>query len=342
MGIEENIIIGTSGTIAFVITFFLIPKFIDFFERIKITSIDQQKKNKPWLATSGGVPVVVGFIFGLLVFTFLTVFTGHGYSIHIFAAALSIILIASVGLFDDLNLRVSNKEPAKFGKEVDRLGLRRWMKIVLPILFSLPVFFSLNVFYNFPFIYFAIFPLAVTFAANATNILAGFNGIHSGPIMIASTALSLYLVHLGRYDAAAISFVGAFALLAYLIFEWPPAKILPGDSLTYFTGSTFAISAIIGRSEFFALILFIPWILDFIIKIPYMKSVRTYGDLQPDGTIQRPYKYIASFAHVPMWLSEKINKRKMYEWEVPASLMFIELSLIFVALIVTYFFNPVF
>ncbi len=47
------------------------------------------------------------------------------------------------------------------------------------------------------------------------------------------------------------------ALLAFLWFNWYPAKVFPGDTLTYSVGALVACIAILGDMEKIAVILFI-------------------------------------------------------------------------------------
>src|SRR3989344_2780262 len=66
--------------------------------------------------------------------------------------------------------------------------------------------------------------------------------------------------------AVIIAACAFMALLAFFIFNKHPAHIFPGDTLTYPIGTIIAIIAILGNIEKFALILFIPYLIEGLLK----------------------------------------------------------------------------
>ena len=71
--------------------------------------------------------------------------------------------------------------------------------------------------------------------------------------------LGIYAYVNERHVATLIAFLSVAALLAFLIYNKFPAKILPGDSLTYLLGGALASVAILGNMEKAALIVSIPF-----------------------------------------------------------------------------------
>ena len=70
-----------------------------------IYGIDQQKKDKPKLPTSGGIPVLFGFIFSITLYMALTAITGTQVNLTLLLAALSSAnIIALIGLIDDIHI----------------------------------------------------------------------------------------------------------------------------------------------------------------------------------------------------------------------------------------------
>ena len=63
-----------------------------------------------------------------------------------------------------------------------------------------------------------------------------------------------------------IALIMIASLLAFYIFNKVPAKVFPGDVLTYSIGSLIASIAILGNIEKIAIWFFIPYILDTILK----------------------------------------------------------------------------
>jgi len=119
----------------------------------------------------------------------------------------------------------------------------------------IPFLGAVNIGLLFPLV---VVPLAIIGASNGFNMLAGFNGLEAGMGILILSILG-WLSYIRDYTVAAVlSFCMVGALLAFLIFNWHPARIFPGDTLTYPVGTLIAVVAILGNIEKFALILFIP------------------------------------------------------------------------------------
>ena len=142
---------------------------------------------------------------------------------------------------------------------------------------------------NFGLLYtLVIIPLEVTIAANAVNMLAGFNGLEVGMGIIAVGSLAIIAYLLGKITVLVILLAALGALLAALHFNWFPAKILVGDVGTLSIGAIIAVAVIMGNFEIVGVILLIPYIIDFIIKaknrFPYSFGVYRGGKLYcPEG-----------------------------------------------------------
>lgn len=320
---------------AFLVTFIFTKKLIPFLRAIRLSAIDQQKKSKPLLATSAGIPLVIGFLAGLFIYIgFDTFIIKSATDITLLLASIcSILIVLLIGLFDDLNIgkiQVTDK------KEKDiRVGLKQWQKMLLPFFAAIPLmavsaghssitipFIGLtNISVFFPLI---IVPLIIVFCSNAANMLAGMNGLEGSIGAINLFSLGIYCLITGSTEGALIALTMSAALLAFLFFNWSPAKILPGDTLTYLVGSTFASAVIIGNVEKFALILIIPWFIEFFLKLRKKFKVSSLGILQKDGTLKSKYNKIYSLTHVPMKL--------FHIKESQITLFLIGLQLCFVAL----------
>lgn len=328
--------------ISFTISFFAISLFKNFFLRRGIHAIDQQKKEKPVLPQSGGVPVFVGFFIASMFFVLVSSFYLHIDSTLIIASVLSILIATLIGFFDDLN--ISKVEKKNIYGDLDiRVGLPQWSKPLLTIIASIPLVaimagdFTLAIPFigsvNFGLFYpLLIVPVLFVVITNSTNMLAGTNGVEGGLMAIVTFFLGVFSLANGRIEAAVISFLSFAAVLPYLFNNWCPAKMLPGDSLTYLFGATFATIAIIGNIETFALFIFIPWGVEIILKLRGKLKVRSLGDLQKDGTLKAPYKHIYSWTHIFMFLPTLWQKR-FTEKQVTLSILFVELFFCVVGLI---------
>ena len=84
--------------------------------------------------------------------------------------------------------------------------------------------------------------LWLTGTSNAINFVDGMDGLSGGSAAIASLTYGIIFTIIGSYTSALISFTIFGALVGFLIFNWPPAKIFMGDSGALYLG--FALGAL--------------------------------------------------------------------------------------------------
>jgi len=108
-----------------------------------------------------------------------------------------------------------------------------------------------------------------------------------------------------------VIFLVAFAaLVGFIWYNWYPARILPGDSLTYLLGSVVASGVIIGNMEKAGLIVMLPFIIEFFLKLRVKFKASCLGKLREDGKLDSPYgKKIYSWTHLIMNLRPMTEKR---------------------------------
>lgn len=339
MEISLIILALISSCVGFITSFLLIPKFQVFLHNIDILAIDQQKKEKPRIATSGGVPVAIGFFAAIM-----TALIGKTYvtglsdlqinNEYILAACLTSLFIAMLGFFDDIyTKRVKSK--TNNDTEEYRIGLSQWMKPLITLPAALPLVVIFNNYSNLTLPFFGkielgllmplvLIPIVVVGISNAFNMLAGKNGLEAGLGIQAFLFLGLIGVILGKNEMTLIAFTIMACLIAFLKFNWYPAKMLPGDSLTYFIGGVFSSTVILGGTKvlFYAGIIFIPWILEGVLKLRGRFKKKSLGELQKDGTLKAPYDKIYSLNHVVMKIPEIFNlKRRFKENEIAVVLI---------------------
>ena len=312
-----------STIIAFLVTFFITPYAIRYFRFVKITTKDLHKKNKPLLPSSAGVPLASGIISGLLVYVFIQVFLygDVGSCVHVFAALTSILIIMLSGFLDDIN-----SSQVRIGKYLEgKRGLKAWQKPLLTLpaalplmvimagthVMSLPFVGSVDFGLLYPLV---IIPIGVVGAANMVNMLGGFNGLEAGMGLVYTLGLGIFSYINGSMIAAIVFLTTFGSLLAILRYNFYPAKILPGDSLTYTLGAVVAVGAVIGNIERAAIITMLPFIIQGILKFySYFKLghfASDLGILQKDNTIKSKYgKHIYSWTHFVMRLSRFTEKQ---------------------------------
>ena len=297
--------------VAFLITMYITPWSIRYLRRIGLNVKDQNKEGKPLVPISGGMAVLSGFFIGMMLYIYLQTFLPDGYAlngkalIYLLSALISIIIITFVGFIDDLMIRQDN--------EVS-VGLKQWQKPLLtltaaiPLIvvnagistIALPLLGKIDIGLLYPLI---LIPIGVIGAANMVNILAGFNGLETGMGLVYVGMLTLYAYVHGEFFAVerlAVLVIGSLifaALLAFYLFNKYPAKILPGDSLTYLLGGVIATIAIIGNLERAALIASIPFFIEFILKARGKFQKQSYGYYNK-GKVNSLYKKIYSLPHI--------------------------------------------
>jgi UDP-N-acetylglucosamine--dolichyl-phosphate N-acetylglucosaminephosphotransferase len=299
--------------VAFLSVLFITPYVIRYFRFVGIVTTDVHKKGKPLVPHSAGVPLTVGIMGGLFFYAFLKVFLLKDLSnlINIFAAASTILVIMFVGFIDDINTKQMKVKGYIEGKR----GLKAWQKPLLTIpaaiplmaimagdtSMSLPLLGTINFGILYPLL---IVPIGVVGASNMVNMLGGFNGLEAGMGLVYTLSLGIFAYLHGEIVAAIVFLVTFGSLLAILKYNFYPAKILAGDSLTYTLGAVVACGAIIGNMEKATLITMLPFLIQGALKF-YSKFKLGYfasdlGILKRDGTIQCKYSNIYSWTHLMM------------------------------------------
>jgi len=290
-----------AGIIAFTVTYLATDWLIRYLRRINMVVKDMNKQNTPLVPLSGGLSVMSGVFAGIMFYIFVRIFLykDSTYVTYIFAGLSSILIITFVGFLDDIIINKSKSESK---------GLKQWQKPLLTLaaalplvavnvgdtIMSLPLLGRIDVGIIYPII---LIPLGVVGAANMVNMLAGFNGLEAGLGLIYIGMIGIYAFVNNSYLGALFSLMGFCSLLAFYIFNKYPAKILPGDSLTYLIGAIIACIAILGNLEKAALISAIPFFIEFVLKARKKFKVKSYGYYK-DGKVKSYYDKIYSIPHI--------------------------------------------
>jgi UDP-N-acetylglucosamine--dolichyl-phosphate N-acetylglucosaminephosphotransferase len=132
----------------------------------------------------------------------------------------------------------------------------------------------------------------------------------------------------GRLWIALVAFIVYASLLAFLAFNWYPAKIFPGNSFSYAIGALIATLAILGNMERIALWLFMPYFLEIVLYfrarvIDKMGDVQAFAKPNEDDSLELPYKHLYDTTHLAIWFLKKV-KAKVYERDVVVFLIVVE------------------
>jgi UDP-N-acetylglucosamine--dolichyl-phosphate N-acetylglucosaminephosphotransferase len=304
--------------LSFFVTLLALPSWIKKAKKIGLVWEDMNKYTHPKnVAGSGGIIVVMGFVLGVLCYIAIKTFVlqTNVTTVEIFALLTTILIVSFVGIVDDI-----------FGWQ--RGGLSARLRIALIFLAAVPLMVinagytrvgipfitEINLGLLYPLI---IIPLGVIGASTTFNFLAGYNGLEAGQGVLIIGALSAVAFLTGNSWLALVGLCMIASLLAFLFFNRFPAKIFPGDALTYSVGALVAIIAILGNFERVAVFFFIPYIIEMILKVRGKLKKESFGIPQKDGSLELPYKKIYGLEHFVIWFLKKIKKnKKVYEKEV--------------------------
>jgi UDP-N-acetylglucosamine--dolichyl-phosphate N-acetylglucosaminephosphotransferase len=322
---------------SFLTTYILTPRIIDYLSAAQIIAVDLHKKDKPKLPTSGGICVTSGILIGILSYVGVKTFSSPlSYPLNnsiqlleLLAVIASILTVALIGLLDDLNVRTQAVK-TKDGMNI-KIGFPQWIKPLLtlpgaiPLMvikagvttMTLPFIGVINFRELYPLL---IIPIGFVGSSNMVNMLGGFNGLEAGMGLVYTLSLGVYAWINNRIEASILLLAACVALLAFLRYNWYPAKILSGDSLTYLLGSLVAAGIIIGDMQKAGLIVMLPFIIEFILKARSRFRASCIGKLRDEGKLDPPYgKKIYSWTHVLM------NLGKLSEKDVTITLILIQI-----------------
>jgi UDP-N-acetylglucosamine--dolichyl-phosphate N-acetylglucosaminephosphotransferase len=260
----------------------------------------------------GGPGVIVGFLLGVFYFIAIEIFIPPRLSglVYILATLTTVLIITLIGVFDTLTSLAKEREGSGEFEKFKKVGIPRWLYFFIPLPAAVPLMavnagvsimvlpfigkLDLGVIYPLIFI-----PIGVLACSNATNFLAGFNGLEAGLGFVLHLSIGIYAYRQGQFNAAMIAICFAFALLAFLRYNWYPAKVFPGD-LNYTIGAVYAGVTVIGNMEKFAILCFSLYIIEAFLKAASRFEAESYGILQPDGAVKPREDKIRGLTHLVM------------------------------------------
>lgn len=299
--------------LGFLLTFFFIPLWIKKAKDVGLAGRDMHKTTKEEIAEAGGVCVVIIFILGVLIYiamkTFYYNLNPDDKILEIISLISVILIVAFIGFTDDI---LGWKK-----------GLNKFVRIFFLIFASLPLVVisaggltlgGINLGLVYPFL---LIPLGIVGATATFNFLAGYNGLESSQGILILFSLSLVTFFTGVTWLSMIGLIMVACLFAFYIFNKYPAKVFPGDVMTYAVGALIAGMAILGDIEKIAVFFFIPYILETILKVRGKLKRESFARVNEDGTLEMPYSKIYGLEHLAIYILKKIKpSKKVYEKEV--------------------------
>ncbi|MEK6927734.1 MAG: glycosyl transferase family 4 [Nanoarchaeota archaeon] len=316
MALKEYIILLLPMLVSFLVTYALLPIWINKCKKTGMLWEDMNKLKHPKnVAASGGIIVIAGFIIGLLTYlAFRTIFrTDIQTNLQIFAGLSTILILAIVGLTDDLlgwkhgGLSKKARIILAFAASIPLVVINAGSSsVVIPFLGAV----------NFGLVYpLILIPIAIAGTSTTFNFLAGFNGLEAGQGIIILSFLSYVSYAHNKLWLAMMGLVFVASLIAFYLYNKVPAKVFPGDILTYSVGAMIGVMAILGNFERIALFVFIPIILEVILKARGKLKKQSFGIPQKDNSLIMPYPKVYGLTHLSILILSKF-KSKVYEKDV--------------------------
>ncbi|MCW4015303.1 MAG: glycosyl transferase family 4 [Candidatus Bathyarchaeota archaeon] len=321
LDIDELALAGLILMFSFFVTLFLTRKWIKSAESANLVGKDMNKPDQPLVPRSGGLIVAIVICFSLLFYIFLKTFAMLGTPstnvVEVFAISSTILLAGFIGFIDDV------------------LGWKKGLSQLQKVLLTVPIALPLTVLdvnqtvMSIPFlgnvdlglIYpLLVVPLGIIGATNGFNLLAGYNGLETSMGLVIFGTFGFTSLLVGRLWIGLIAFIVYASLLAFLAYNWYPARVFPGNSFSYAIGALIGTLAILGNMETIAVWLFIPYYLEIILYfrarvIDNMGDVQAFAKVNQDGSLELPYKHIYDTTHLAIWVLKKV-KTKVYERDV--------------------------
>jgi UDP-N-acetylglucosamine--dolichyl-phosphate N-acetylglucosaminephosphotransferase len=293
---------GAALLVAVVAVVLLVPRL----HEAEIVGSDMHKVGKPEVAEMGGLAIVAGtevaISVALAMMSFFHVLQDADV-ILLLAAMVTILLTALIGIIDDL------------------LGMRQLVKAFLSAIAAVPLvavraghtWLAIPCIGRLDFwIFYPLFlvPVGVMVAANAVNMLAGFNGMEAGMGLMAMGSLAVIAAMIHETTALIILLAGSGSLLGVLFFNWYPAKIMVGDVGTLSIGTLIATVVIVGNFETAGVIVIIPYAIDFLFKAVH-GFPKSFGELRSDGKLHCPGRSAVGLGQFIMKITGGIKERTL-------------------------------
>jgi UDP-N-acetylglucosamine--dolichyl-phosphate N-acetylglucosaminephosphotransferase len=331
--IAEILIAVISVLVSFILSFFLVKMWIKLTKSHPSMLVpDVNKYGNPKVPKTGGLVILISIALSIFLYIFSKTFLlkSPTHLVEMLSLVLVMVFAGFIGFIDDI-----------FGWEKSSITGYKKILMTIPIAVPLMIINAGHAAINLPFIGnvnlgliypLIVIPLAIVGTTNGVNLLEGFNGLGTSLGIVIFSALGLISFFTGQVWLALIALIVVASLLAFLIFNKNPAKILPGNAFTYVIGSLIGCFAILGNMEKATLIIFIPFIVEGFLKLRSKFKAHCMGIPNPDNSLELRYKESYSWTHIAMKTIRKI-KGKVYENEVVFFVVIIEIIFALLALL---------
>jgi UDP-GlcNAc:undecaprenyl-phosphate/decaprenyl-phosphate GlcNAc-1-phosphate transferase len=211
--------VATGITIAYLTTFFLLPLIIKLAHQNKIYDVPDERKTHNYPVSSlGGIAIFSGLILSMLL---VSDFNNYNSELQYYVAGLFVIFI--LGLIDDIFILKAWK------KTLGQLAVAAVLTLKAGLLVTnLHGFLGMYALTHTESVYISFFTIILLI--NAFNLLDGVDGLAASIGLVACLFFGVFFLINNVLPYAVLAFSIAGALLAFLMYNFPPAKIFMGDS----------------------------------------------------------------------------------------------------------------
>ena len=192
--------------------------------------------------------------------------------VEISAIVITTILAFFVGLVDDKKVMGGWFKPLALALTV--------VPIILLGAYDTDLAFPLFGAVKIPLLYIVVAIFMIPITGNTINSIDVLNGVASGFMVIASSALTISLIILENYEIAIASLSLVFVSLAFYKYHKFPCKIFPGDSGALTLGAMYGAIAIVGEVEVIAAVALGPAIINSFLFLSSMKRIVEHREIK--------------------------------------------------------------
>jgi UDP-N-acetylglucosamine--dolichyl-phosphate N-acetylglucosaminephosphotransferase len=240
-------------------TLMLVPRIMKKMRERGITGIDWNKKDKTEIPELGGIAVLFGFPIGISIATGMLKLFGPGFAATPVLAAIGVLFIAGmIGIIDSISDIPQRIKAIVLAFAALPLVVATIGSETIDLPFGIMISFAGSEDIRLIF-WIIIVPIAITGAANAINMSAGYNGLESGQIAIISLSLLILVIMKNGSIEAGLIFAALFgAAIGLNYYNGYPAVTFVGNVGTLSMGAVVAAGVIIGNIELAGLIAIAP------------------------------------------------------------------------------------
>ena len=216
---------------AFIVTLLSIPPIISLIKRYGIFDVpNARKEHAAPIPTMGGIAIITGMM------TALSLWFPFSNQLTQVCFFFSITVLFGVGIMDDL------KDLSARYKFIIQIGLALLIALSDLRITSFNGLFGINELPLAAQYTFTI--LAIVGITNAFNLIDGIDGLAGGLGFMSLITLGIFLTMSGDINTALIAFALAGGILAFLYFNFNPAKIFMGDTGSLVLGFVISVLCI--------------------------------------------------------------------------------------------------